>query len=138
MTNDKERSQIRVMHQEVSYQGPIPPASELKQYSEIDQTIPSRIITMAEKQQNHRHELELYSVKSNARNSLLGVVFAGCIGLGGIVSATILTLYGYSAIGLATVVTSLASLAGVYMYGRSQSRKENAERDKLIANMYKE
>ena len=39
------------------YQGPIPPASEMSRYAQIDPSLPSRILAMAEKQSEHRQNM---------------------------------------------------------------------------------
>lgn len=44
-------------HQEVR-SGPIPSPSEMKQYSEVDSSLPNRIMAMAEKNSNKRMSLE--------------------------------------------------------------------------------
>lgn len=43
-------------HQEVR-SGPIPSPSEMKQYSEVDSSLPNRIMAMAEKEQQQTYEL---------------------------------------------------------------------------------
>ena len=43
-------------HQEVR-SGPIPSPSEMKQYSEVDSSLPNRIMAMAEKEQRQTYEL---------------------------------------------------------------------------------
>jgi uncharacterized membrane protein len=49
-----------------SYSGPIPSSSELNRYEKILPGAADRIITMAEKQSNHRHEIEKVTVETNS------------------------------------------------------------------------
>ncbi len=54
------------------YSGPLPSPKDLKAYQDILPDAPERILTMAEKQQNHRIELENQIVKSGIRESKQG------------------------------------------------------------------
>ena len=45
-----------------TYQGPIPPASEMQKYAAINPELPMRIMAMAEKQSAHRQEIEKIAV----------------------------------------------------------------------------
>ena len=58
------------------YSGPIPPASELAKYAEIDKNLPNRILTMAESQKNHRIDIENKIVISQLKENGRGQIFA--------------------------------------------------------------
>jgi len=64
------------------YQGPLPPSQELDRYNKIDNTFANRIVTMAEKQAEHRQKMEQINannqtkiIKRESRDSLLGLIF---------------------------------------------------------------
>ena len=58
--SNKRSIQAQQTHLQVqqTYSGPIPPASEMAQYSNIDPTFPQKIMEMALKEQQHRFEKE--------------------------------------------------------------------------------
>lgn len=65
-----------VIAQEAHYSGPIPMASEMAKYEQLCPGATNRLITMAEKQESHRHSLESTVVDSNVRNERLGMNYA--------------------------------------------------------------
>lgn len=56
-------SQKQEIHS-IEYRGALPPPAMLAQYDQIEKGFADRIITMAEKQQEHRFELEKQGLKS--------------------------------------------------------------------------
>ncbi|MBM4027710.1 MAG: DUF2335 domain-containing protein [Planctomycetes bacterium] len=86
---------IAVIRQEFLFSGPLPPPQILAQY---DATVPNgaeRIMAMAEKQSEHRRRLEAKVIDTDARNSLLGVIFAFVLGLATVVSGAFVAVKGY-------------------------------------------
>ena len=63
-----------VMHEE-SFSGPIPPPSILKQYEEMHAGSADRILKMAEKQSEHRMELEKKAIGGQVDQSKRGQIF---------------------------------------------------------------
>ncbi len=61
---------------EMHYSGPIPPPDVLKDYGTIDATLPDRIMSMAEKEQNHMHETEKAQLNNDYILSRRGQNFA--------------------------------------------------------------
>jgi hypothetical protein len=55
------------LHAEKHYQGPIPQAVELKGYQEVDVALPDRIVTMAEKELDHRIGMEQAAAEEQVR-----------------------------------------------------------------------
>ena len=99
------------------YSGPIPHPEIIKKYEEILPGSADRIIAMAEKQSTHRQEMEKIKVRSESRDSFLGVIFAFLLGIGSIAAAIIIafvipTTAGavvagiFGATGLGTMVTT--------------------------------
>lgn len=85
-----ERAVAKVIQSEFS--GPIPPPSIIKGYEEIMPGTAERIIAMAENQAKHRQEMEKIMVNAEARDSLLGVVFAFILGVGCLVASAIIVI----------------------------------------------
>ena len=138
MTNKPSRqtqvTQVEAHHQ---YNGPIPEAREMASYEAINPGFADRILKMAENQAAHRQEIEKVTIKANARNSTMGVVVGGIIGMTGIICGTVIILSGYEASGLVAIIGQLVGLAGVFVYGKWSNKKELIEKQKLIA-MYKQ
>jgi len=138
--NNKNSSETLPMNQQTTMQlaqamyhsGPLPPPESLAKYEKVHQGAAERIFQMAEQQAAHRQELEKITVKSQARNSFLGLISGTVIGLTGILSSTYVALSGYSVEGISGVVASLAALAGVFVYGKHSNQKEMIEKQKLI------
>ena len=77
-TENTPQSQIQtttaIYHRQVV--GPLPAADEFAGYEKVLPGAADRILTMAEKQSQHRQELEKRELEIDARDSLLGTIFA--------------------------------------------------------------
>ena len=115
-----------VSHQRVEYSGPIPPPAILR---EVDQIVPgaaNRIVVMAEKQQEHRHEIEKIAVRSGARDSIAGILSAVTISIGFLLLAGYAIKLGYTGTGIVLGAIDIAALASAFIYG-TKSRKQERE-----------
>ncbi len=65
-----------------SFSGPLPPPNILEGYEKIIPGAADRIITMAEKQSNHRQSLENIIIRSNTRNESIGMWLAFILTIG--------------------------------------------------------
>lgn len=74
------------------FSGPIPPPSIIKGYEEVVPGSADRIIKMAEKQSEHRQQMEEIMIKTEARDSLLGILFAFVLGIGCIVASIVIVI----------------------------------------------
>ena len=109
------------------FSGPLPQAQELQKYNEIVPGAANRIIIMAEEQASHRRLLESRVIKSDTRNSTLGLIFGLIIGLAGVISGTVIIIYGYAIYGVVVGGGTIASLVATFVYG-SKQRKIERER----------
>ena len=78
----QEQAALSIQHQEF-FSGPIPPASEVKQYEEALPGSGDRILAMAEKQGEHRRKLEVRAQIAGwilMLTALLGGIFLLAIG----------------------------------------------------------
>lgn len=115
-----------------SYRGPLPPPELFIQYEQILPGAADRILTMAEKQSQHRQTKELIQVKSESRDSLLGIICALIIGLSVIAGGVCIAIIGKQPWpGAAFGATSIAGLVGVFIYG-TQSNKRQSQNEKEI------
>lgn len=98
---------------------------------EFEQVIPgsaNRILEMAERQEQHRHNLENAHVHGNLRSQYVGQFSALLIGLAGLGSGTFLLHEGRSAEGLAAMFGPLAGLVVVFLVGRQRQEQERREK----------
>lgn len=125
--NPAERATIIVRAvQGISFKGPIPPAFMLKEYEEVLSGSAERILSMAERQSMHRQEIEKTVIKSKSISEILGVVFAGLIALAAIAGGLFLIYSGLSIEGFISILATLGSLVGVFIYGTKSERAERA------------
>lgn len=117
MSNKGKSPQVVNHTQIASYQGPLPPAAQLEQYERILPGAAGRIFDTYENQVNHRHSMENRYVRSACFNSTLGLIFGFVVSLGTIAMSGFLVSKGYSTAGSIIGVSSIASLAGVFVYG---------------------
>jgi uncharacterized membrane protein len=111
------------------YSGPLPPADQIRAYEEVLPGSADRILAMAERQQDHRHSLERVAVDEAASRSRWGLRlgFVIAVLVVGVGAAAIFT--GHALAGFAVIVAQAAILAGVFVYGRIEQRKERVEKD---------
>ncbi len=135
MTNkptNSSKAPMRQVHTQMSYAGPLPLATELDAYERTCPGAADRIIAMAENQSKHRQDIEKITVKTNARNSTIGVIIGGLIGISAIFGGVYIITSGYQISGYATMLTPLAGLVGVFIYGKRSNKEELIEKQKLM------
>ncbi len=74
------------------FSGPIPPPNIIAGYENVVPGAADRIISMAETQARHRQTLETLEVKTEARDSLLGILFAFILGIGSITACIVIVI----------------------------------------------
>ena len=117
-----------VMHQQVQttfFSGPLPAPEQLEHYERVQAGLADRIVVMAEKQYAmaesqtaHRQTLERRIVTNNIVLQYLGWASATSLGIGGLASAIWLIAKGKEIGGAAAFIGSLATLVGLFVYGR--------------------
>ncbi|MBV4417601.1 DUF2335 domain-containing protein [Clostridium tyrobutyricum] len=112
------------------FSGPLPSPDIFKQYEEICPGAADRIISMAEKQMDHRQNIENIFLKSRSRNSFIGVIAALIIAICAIISAVVCILNDHSVsgtifggIGITTIV--VAFLTNTKMTEEKVEKKGN-------------
>lgn len=115
--------------QSVNYSGPIPHPILLKEFNEVIPDGANRIMVMAETQAEHRQKLESKMIEANNRDSLLGVIFGGSIGLLAVGGSIFLIAIDKSIAGLAVMFSALATLVAVYFKGNKKDKQELEENE---------
>lgn len=105
--------------------GPIPSADEMERYRLVQADFPERIMRqyeartdMARKQGEHRMALESKVISNNVWMERLGWLSATLLGVLGLGGSIWLVYLGKTVGGIAGVITSLAALVGLYLYGK--------------------
>ena len=117
-----------IQREESYFSGPIPDPDTLIKY---EQTLPGaadRILTMAENQSRHRQGMEAQYMNVSSRNSLIGVVFAGVIGIIGITGGIYLFIKDKSWPAYTVFFTTLGTIVGSFLKGTHDSNKQLKEK----------
>lgn len=107
-----------------SYQGPLPPPELFAQYEQILPGAADRILSMAERQSQHRQTKELKQVNAESRDSLLGIISAFIISIITIISGVYVIMNGHAVSGTILGTTGLVSLVSVFIYGTRNKQIE--------------
>lgn len=114
-----------------SFRGPLPPPEILAGYEKILPGASERILSMAEKQQDHRINMEATIVKEQTRQSangqLWGAVLATLFGIG----AVFLGYTGHDWLAGVMATTTIIGLATIFVLNKKfkESEKENIEEE---------
>ena len=97
---------------------------------------------MAEKQSDHRQELERKIVNTEARDSLLGILFAFMLGFGCILAAVVMVILVPKSAGVISGavlgVTGIGSIIATFIkstrgsYGRKKEERKNQNSENSI------
>lgn len=137
---DKERRAeaiIQFAAQISKFSGPLPPPEVLAKYNNILPGAAERIIKMAETQQGHRQNLEKTVIGSNATTQKLGLAAAFVIAMTAIGGGIWLASKGMSGSGLTAIISALAALVGVFIYGKAEQKKELKEKSEAFVTSSK-
>jgi len=127
-----QNNSISTVTQSVSFSGPLPPPALLARYNDVIQNGAERIMAMAERQSAHRESLEAKVVEGNVASQARGSHYAFLICLITIVGGFVLIGMGKDIYGIAAVVGSLATLAGVFVIAKRQQSKERVHKSDTL------
>jgi uncharacterized membrane protein len=114
------------------YSGPLPESAELKAYAEVFAELPSRIVAMAEKEQDHRHKLQERRMGGQIWLTGAGQVFAFILAAMMIAGAVYLLATDKPIAGFTTLALGIGSAIGPFLYRKSM-RRGAAATDQTIA-----
>ena len=106
------------------FSGPLPDPNDLIKYNQAFDGCAERIVAMAEGQARHRQELEKTVVESNLRHDRRGQTLGFILSLVGIMGSLGLIALGLPTEGLTVFFANLATLVGLFVYGKYQQRRE--------------
>jgi uncharacterized membrane protein len=88
---------------------------------------------MAETQHDHRLGIEQQVVDANVDSQKLGTILGFIVAMTAIIGGIFLAYVGRETSGLASIVTALVGLAGVFVYGKIEQKKDLANKTQAIA-----
>jgi uncharacterized membrane protein len=136
--SSKERrlgNQVRaqlIQASQTQFIGPIPPPEILSKYNEALPNAAERIVAMAESQLRHRQDLEKTIVDSNCKAQQRGPIYGLIVCLAAIGGGVYLIHSGQQASGLAAIITPLAGIVGVFIYGKISQQRQLASQAALV------
>lgn len=131
-----EQAQLRQIVAQVAAQrfsGPLPPPDVLARYNDAVPNGAERIMQMAEKQTDHRMDLEKQVVSADIRRSNAGLVAGLIVALAFLVVSYLLIDDGHDEAGTILGTVDIGSLVGVFIYGTiSQRRERQKQRQEML------
>ena len=115
------------------FSGPLPDPETLSEYASVDKTLPGRIVTMAEKQQEHAIDIEKRILDHNAKTQQAineaerrGQWFALCVCLVGLIGGIYLISAGRMPgfgvlLSAGAILSTLAGLAYAFINGKKRN-----------------
>lgn len=123
-----------VEHFAAQYLGPLPLPSHMREYEEILPGSAERILAMAERQSKHRQDIEKVVIRGDNARAWVGVSLGASLALCCIGGGIALSFFGQPAAGTSIATVSVASLAGVFVYGTHSRRVERSAPSPAIKN----
>ena len=114
------------------FSGPLPHPDDLAKYEQVLSGASDRIISMAERQAAHRQSLEKAVILSNVAIQKWGLGSAFVLALIAIGGGVWLSLKGLSGVGLTAIISALAALVSVFIYGKSEQKKELKDKSETL------
>ena len=107
-----------------SWQGPLPPPATLREFDDVVPGAALRILDMAEKQSAHRIQIEKTVIDGDSRRADRGLVVGGNLAALIVTGGLIVMITRDPWAGASIIGTSVATLAGVFVYGTNTRRAE--------------
>lgn len=95
-----------------SFSAPLPPPAMLREYNEVLPGLAERIVTMAERDQQHVHKMDRRYMISR----FTGQASAFVIAMSGLGAGTVLIATGRQIEGLAALIIGIGPIAGAFLY----------------------
>lgn len=127
------RRETSLTVQAAAYSGPLPPPEALARYNEILPGAADRIIAMAERQSQHREEIETAVINGNIQEQKRGTRYGFIIAMTVAIGSIYLLATGHAITGSITLFSDLGSLVGVFVYGKKQQREELGKKSDALA-----
>lgn len=107
-----------------SHTGPIPSPEAFERYGQTLGNAPDRILRMAEKQSDHRIEVERQAIRRQLNQSGAGQILAALLAICCIGAATWLSLHDHDTVAGIIGGTTVVGLVTVFVYGKKSQQKD--------------
>lgn len=131
--SDEQILRLSISRQEFS--GPLPPPATLKAYELIESGLASRIVDQAERQAQHRMELEKIVIEGDSKRANWGLGLGACVAVIWIGCSTFLIMNGHDVAGAVGITTNAVSLVGVFIYGSNSRKNERTEKQRMLLDI---
>lgn len=112
-----------------SFSGPMPPPDLVAQYEELLPGAAKFFFSTLDRQTSHRLTIEARVIEANISHEKIGMWLAFLLAFLMIACGTFLIYADKDPQGLALIGGTLVTLCGVFVYSRSQERREVKEKD---------
>ena len=130
-----DEAEVKQLFQMISYHAPLPPPAMLESYERILPGSAKRIFERMERQADHRQQMEGKELDAGVAAQTRGQIFGFVLGLVGMLGGFLLIWHGANIIGLSIFILTLASLVGVFIYGKKEQSKTLHEQIAQLMNM---
>ncbi|HVC31922.1 MAG TPA: DUF2335 domain-containing protein [Chloroflexota bacterium] len=120
------------MHMLELHAGPLPHPDILERYNHIIPNGAERIIHMAERQSEHRIDMERTALNADILQSRLGLAAGFLLSTGVLFLSYTLAVHGNGTAGGLLAGTNITLLAGVFVYGTKTRQQERIEKQKTL------
>jgi uncharacterized membrane protein len=114
------------------YKSPLPPPEILKGYDLVSPGLAERIVGMAERQSQHRMELEKTVVIGDYKKSWVGLILGFVVACGVFYGSYDLVKKGHDTAGTILGGSALATLVSIFVRAGNQRSRERIEKSKVI------
>ena len=111
-----------LLHLKEEYSGPIPHPNILKQFEEVISGSADRILKMAEKEQEHRHEFENKIISHKKIMELTGLIFGFLLALIIIGGGIYLLLNDKSAKGFVLILGGIGTIITPFIFSKTKNK----------------
>lgn len=112
------KTETAIVTKSVQFSGPIPHPDTLKKYNDIVPGLADRIVSMAELDQKHIHEMERKALDQPHQYAIIGIFLGALVALAGIGASVCVTVKGYPWVGTGLFGTTLAVIVIAFIKSR--------------------
>lgn len=124
----KTAKEARLIEAHYEYSGPLPSPTLLRQFDDIVPGAAERILSMAEKQSEHRQDLEKTAIHGDSRRATQGLFLGAFIAVSVLLAAGILIYNGHDWAGGTIAAIDIVSLTSVFVYGTKSRKQERTQK----------
>lgn len=123
----QKEGSTKLIMQKASFSGPLPPPSILGDYNNVLEGSAERIMSLAEKEQEHRHYVEKKALNGHVNLDRRGQYLGFSVATFALGCATFLIANDYVISGTIIGSLDIVALVGVFVYGRHVSNKSESD-----------